>query len=137
MPQAIEPLFPEAPPPFVAFFNFGVAGTVTETDNALNPNAVVPIFPDDTLPPVSASDGFGAWERLGFDLFRCTFTKFLFNEAGLQIAIVVTTLDLTVDRYGTLSGVGVSEFFMGAKPEGEPFFTGPVQVTGERQRVAD
>ncbi len=136
-PQAVLPDFPVPPPPFVAIFNFGFAGTVTETDSSVNANSIVALFPPDILPPFSGSDGYGRWKRVGDSRFECFFIKMLFDETGLQIGFVNTTLDLVVNADGTLEGGGPSEFVMGSDPDGAVFFSGPVVVDGARLRAGD
>jgi len=136
-PQAAPPEFPDAPPPFASILNFGLAGTVTETDGALNPNVLVEQFPPEVLPPFSGSDGYGSWKRTGRNRFRCSFIKFLFDSDGVQIALITTTLDLRLRRDGTLEGEGSSDFIMGSDPDGEVFFNGPVRLEASRIRVSD
>ncbi len=136
-PQAAPPEFPDPPPPFVSILNFGLARTVTETDGALSPNVLVALFPPDLLPPFSGSDGYGSWKRTGRNRFRCSFIKFLFDADGVQIALVTTTLDLRIRRDGTLEGEGSSDFIMGADPDGEVFFNGPVRLEARRLGVRD
>lgn len=136
-PQAAPPEFPDAPPPFVSIFNFGLAGTVTETDSALSPNGLVAQFPPELLPPFSASDGYGSWKRTGRNRFRCRFIKFLFDADGVQIALVTTTLDLRIARDGRFEGEGSSDFIMGSDPDGEVFFNGPVRIEARRLRAQD
>lgn len=137
VPQAAPPEFPDAPPEFVSILNFGRAGTLVETDSVLNPNALVAQFPPDLLPPFTASDGFGSWKRTGRGRFSCSFIKFLFDSDGMQIALVTTTLDLRLQRDGTLEGEGSSDFIMGSDPDGEVFFNGPVRLEASRIRVPD
>ena len=136
-PQPAPPEFPEPPPPFVSILNFGLAGTVIETDSALNPNVLVALFPPDILPPFSGSDSYGSWKRTGRNRFKCRFIRFLFDADGVQIALITTRLDLRVRRDGTLEGEGSSDFIMGSDPEGEVFFNGPVRLEASRIRVQD
>lgn len=134
-PQPVLPEFPEPPPPFVAIFNFGLAKTVTETDSSIHPNSMVLLFP--SLPPLSASDGYGTWKRMGRNRFKCTFIKILFDDSGDQLGFFNTTLKIVVNRNGTLEGEGKSDFILGSDPDGDVFFTGPVTFEGSRLRVED
>ncbi len=137
IPLPAPPEVPEPPPPFVGIINFGLAGTMVETDTNTNPNSLASIFPPDFFPPFSSSNGFGSWKWTGRNRFRCTFIKILFDEAGAQIGLVITTLDLVVTRDGRLEGEGDSDFVRGSDPEGEVFFTGSVILEGARLRVED
>ena len=125
-----------APPPFASILNFGLAGTLVETDTSVNPNTVVDFFPPDVFPAFTASDGFGSWKRTGRDRFRCTFIKFLFDVTGVPIGLITTTLDLVVAE-GRIEGEGTSDFVYGTDPEGEVFFSGDVVLEGARLRVQD
>ena len=136
-PQAAEPEFPQAPPPFESMFDFGVSRSLTESDSGLNANALVTLFPPDVFPPFTGSDGIGSWKRTGGNRFRCTFIKFLFDEQGAQVGFVNTTLDLVVRRDGSLRGRGASDFVKGRDPRGPVFFSGPVLLKGSRIKVAD
>ncbi len=136
-PQPAPPEIPEPPPPFVSVLNFGPAGTLTETDTSVHPNSLVTLFPPDVFPPFRSSDGFGSWKWLGRNNFRCTFLKFLFDDSGTQVGIIVTTLDLAVTRDGAISGEGGSDFVRGSDPDGEVFFTGFVLLEGARLKVRD
>lgn len=134
-PQPAPPEVPEAPPPFVSILNFGVGGTLSETDTSVHPNSLVDFFPPDVFPPFTSSDGLGSWKRTGLNRLRCTFIKFLFDEAGLHIGLLITTLDLVVRHDGRLEGEGDSDFIRGADPDGEVFFTGSVILEGARLKV--
>lgn len=134
-PQPAPPDIPVPPPPFASILNFGFAGTLVETDTSVNPNSVVGFFPPDVFPPFTASDGYGSWKRTGLHRYRCIFLKFLFDEKGMPIGIIDTTLDLKVRSDGTLEGEGESDFIRGTDPEGEVFFTGPVILEGSRLRA--
>lgn len=136
-PQAVEPGFPQAPPDFEAMFDFGLSRSLTETDSALNANALVTLFPPNVFPPFTGSDGIGSWERTGGNRFRCTFVKILFDEQGAQVGFVSTTLDLVVRRDGSLRGRGASDFVSGRDPRGPVFFSGPVLLRGSRLEVAN
>ena len=127
---------PEAPPPFVSILNFGLAGTLVETDTSVNPNTVVDFFPPEVFPAFTASDGYGSWKRTGFNLFRCTFIKFLFDLSGVPVGLITTTLDLVVTG-GRIAGEGTSHFIRGSDPAGEVFFSGDVVLEGARLRVQD
>jgi len=135
MPQASDEV-PVAPPPFVSILNFGLAGTLVETDTSVNPNSVVDFFPPEVFPAFTASDGFGSWKRTGLDRFRCTFIKFLFDVTGVPIGLITTSLDLVV-AHGRIEGEGTSDFVRGTDPAGEVFFTGDVVLEGARLRVQD
>lgn len=134
-PQA-SPEVPEAPPSFVSMLNFGISGTLVETDTSVNPNSVVDFFPPDVFPAFTASDGFGSWKRTGPDRFRCTFIKFLFDVTGVPVGLITTTLDLVVAG-GRIEGEGESSFVRGTDPGGEVFFTGAVVLEGARLKVQD
>ena len=136
-PQPAPPKFPEAPPDFGSMFDFGLSGSLTEIDSALNPNALVTLFPPDVFPSFTGSDGIGSWRRIGGNRFRCTFIKILFDEQGAQVGFVNTTLDLVVRRDGRLRGRGASSFVRGRDPRGPVFFSGPVLARGSRIKVAD
>ena len=56
VPLPAPDVVPEPPPPFVSILNFGLAGTLVETDTSVNPNSVVSIFPADLFPPFSSSE---------------------------------------------------------------------------------
>ena len=135
MPQASDEV-PEAPLPFASILNFGLAGTLVETDTSVNPNTVVDFFPPEVFPAFTASDGFGSWKRMGRDRFRCTFIKFLFDVTGVPIGLITTTLDLVVAD-GWIEGEGESSFVRGTDPDGEVFFSGDVIIEGARLRVQD
>ncbi len=134
-PQPVPPDIPVPPPPFVSILNFGLAGTLVETDTSVNPISVVEFFPPEDFPPFTSSDGFGSWKWTGRHRYRCTFLKFLFDRDGAPIGILETTLDLKIKRDGTLEGEGESNFIRGTDPEGEVFFTGPVILEGARLKV--
>ena len=135
MPQASDEV-PEAPPPFASILNFGLAGTLVETDTSVNPNTVVDFFPPDVFPAFTASDGFGSWKRTGPRQFRCTFIKFLFDVTGVPAGLITTTLDLVVAD-GRIEGEGESSFVRGTDPDGEVFFSGAVVLEGARLKVQD
>lgn len=135
-PQAVPPDFPEAPPPFVGMFSFDFTGGLQETDSAVNPNSVISVFPPEVLPPHTGSDGLGSWRRSGYRSFRAIFVKFLFDTNGQQIALISTTLDLSLSRAGQLSGSGTSDYIMGSDPAGPVFFSGPVVIEGARLKPA-
>ncbi len=135
IPQPAPPDVPIPPPRFVSILNFEFAKTLVETDTSVNPNSLVDFFPPDLFPAFSTSDGYGGWKRTGRNRYRCRFLKFMFDEEGLPIGIIDTTLNLTVRRDGRLEGHGRSDFVRGTDPEGEIFFTGPVIVEGSRLRV--
>jgi len=103
----------------VSILNFGVAGTLSETDTSVHPNSLVDFFPPDVFPPFTSSDGLGSWKRTGLNRFRCSFIKFLFDETGMHIGLLITTLDLVVRGDGRLEGEGESDFIRGADPDGE------------------
>ena len=136
-PQAVEPEFPTPPPGFVSMFDFGVSRSLTETDSAVNAQTLVTLFPPDVFPSFTGSDGIGSWRRTGWNTFRCTFLKILFDEQGAQSGFLNTTLDLVVRRDGKLRGRGASDFVRGTDPRGPVFFSGPVLVRGSRIPVAN
>ncbi|MGC1952647.1 MAG: hypothetical protein WA970_08770 [Gammaproteobacteria bacterium] len=135
IPQPEPPEVPEPPPPFVSILNFGLAGTVVETDTSLSNNMLLDLFPPEVSPPFTASDGYGSWKRTGLNRFRCTVIKFMFDEGGVPLGMINTTLDLVMKEDGRLEGEGASDFIEGFDPEGEVFFTGEVILEGRRLEV--
>lgn len=135
IPQPAPPDVPIPPPPFASILNFGFARTVVETDTSVNPNSLVDFFPPDLFPAFTASDGYGSWKRTGRNRYRCRFLKFLFDEDGMPIGIIDTTLNLALERDGRLEGHGRSDFVRGTDPDGDVFFTGLVILEGARLRV--
>ena len=127
---------PVAPPPFASILNFGLAGTLVETDTSVNPNTVVDFFPPEEFPAFTASDGYGSWKRTGPNRFIGSFIKFLFDVTGMPIGLIITTLDLVV-THGRVEGEGTSDFVRGTDPEGEVFFSGDVVLEGARLKVQD
>jgi hypothetical protein len=103
----------------------------------VNPNRLIDFFPPDISPPFTASDGYGSWKRTGLNRFRCTFIKFMFDEGGVPLGIINTTLDFVVKKNGRLEGEGASDFIARFDPEGEAFFTGEVILEGGRLKVGD
>lgn len=137
IPQPTPPEVPDPPPPFVSILNFGLAGTVVETDTSVNPNRLLNFFSPEISPPFTASDGYGSWKWTGLNRYRCTFIKFMFDEGGVPLGIINTTLDLVLKEDGRLEGEGASDFIASFDPEGEVFFTGEVILEGGRLEVGD
>ena len=69
IPQPAPPEVPEPPPAFVSIINFGLAGTMVETDTSVSNNTLLDLFPPEISPPFTASDGYGSWKRTGLNRF--------------------------------------------------------------------
>jgi hypothetical protein len=61
----------------------------------------------------------------------------MFNEGGVPLGVINTTLDLVVKKEGRLEGEGASDFIASLDPDGEVFFTGEVILEGRRLEVGD
>jgi hypothetical protein len=130
-PQS-NPDIPVTPPPFTALFSFEVGGTFMQTDTGFHPGSAVELFPD--LGPLSASDGWGAWEAAGSNRYRGKFIKNLFSADGAHVGYVITRLTMVV-RGNHLEARGDSAFVRGSDVDAAPFFAGGITLaTGTRLR---
>jgi hypothetical protein len=107
---------------------------LTQTDTAFHPNSTVALFPE--LGPLSSSDGWGAWEADGGNVYHGRFLKNLFAPSGEQVGFSVTRFTVTLSRKGRIEARTDSDFVLGSDPEAAPFFTGgPSRVVGSRLRA--
>lgn len=121
------------PPPFTSLFSFETGGTCSQTDSAFHPGSAVELFPD--LGPLSASDGWGAWETAGGNRYRGKFIKNLFAADGSHAGYIITRLTLTV-RGNRIEGRSDSAFVQGPDIDAAPFFSGGISlITGTRLRI--
>ncbi|NHA14353.1 hypothetical protein [Thioalkalivibrio sp. XN279] len=79
LPPGAPPETPEPPPPFMEFLTFHHNGTLAETNGSLHANPV-PLAPLN----LTASDGFGSWERIGGGKIRFSFLKMVFCGPGFE-----------------------------------------------------